>query len=852
VPLVHGHRLVSADGAQQVRQQAAKLCDLALKHSMIQQVDQVTHGREILDLIFSNNEDLVSSVTVAAWPAFTDHSVVTASVSYKLEKENAAEETHLLDSGRRLKKLNFMKAPWPEIQGELRKIDWSPMKELAKECPASAHSWFMETLIPVLENLVPLRGPKFSKRSRVDRERKLLWRKLSKLQRKIEESSSATKLAKLIQDKWDLEMQLKVEYSSLNLKDEEQAILNIKNNPKAFFSFARSRQKTRARIGPFLDPATGQPNPDPDFAAGVLSDQYKSVFVEPRSAWKVDNPSEFFAQPDASDFPEFSEIPFTEMDMEIACSELSSSSAAGADGVPASLLKFCRKELRKPLCILWRASLDQGSIPPDLLLVLVSPVHKGGSRGSPKNYRPVALTSHLTKVFERVVRKALVTHLEKNGLLPDGQHGFRALRSTLTQLLTYWDTLLDDMELGKGVDVIYTDFSKAFDTVETGVLLHELKQCGVKGRVGCWLASFLDPKTRKQAVAVDGRVSPLIPVLSGVPQGTVLGPVLFLVHIRNIANGLSPGTSATSFADDTRVQRGVNSASDCSELQADLNCIYQWAGEVNMMFNSDKFECLRYWADPEKAPPIQYLAPDNTPIVVKSDLRDLGVRISSNLSFSIHIENTVLAASKLVGWGLRTFGGRGRAVMLTLLKSLVQPKLDYCSQLWSPSDQGSINKLELVQKHLVDRIKCGKLQGLNYWDKLSNLRLYSQERRRERYQVIFLWKISQGMVSGYDLQFTSGMGRRGRIIIPKAVVRAAPSAVRNARERSLGVRGAHIFNLLPEHIRSMNSEHIDYFKNHLDVFLSSIPDQPTVTGLGRAAESNSLLHQLPMFYTQTV
>ena len=190
--------------------------------------------------------------------------------------------------------------------------------------------------------------------------------------------------------------------------------------------------------------------------------------------------------------------------------------------------------------------------------------------------------------------------------------------------------------------------------------------------------------------------------------------------------------------------------------------------------------------------------------------------------------------------------------MLTLLKSLVQPKLDYCSQLWSPSDQGSINQLELVQKHLVDRIRCPKLVGLNYWDKLSELHLYSQERRRERYQVIFLWKISQGMVSGYDLEFTSGMGRRGRTIIAKTVVRAAPSVVRNARERSLGVRGANIFNLLPEQLRSINTNHVDLFKNHLDVFLSTIPDQPTVTGLGRAAESNSLLHQLPMFYTQTV
>ena len=191
--------------------------------------------------------------------------------------------------------------------------------------------------------------------------------------------------------------------------------------------------------------------------------------------------------------------------------------------------------------------------------------------------------------------------------------------------------------------------------------------------------------------------------------------------------------------------------------------------------------------------------------------------------------------------------------MLTVLKTLVQPKLDYCSQLWSPSDQSSINRLESVQRHLVGRISDSKLKGLNYyWEKLQELKVYSQERRRERYQLIFIWKISQGMVSGYDLTFTSGLGRRGRVVIPKQVVKAAPSVVRNARERSLGVRGAQIFNLLPEKLRSMNSGHIEYFKNHLDVFLSSIPDQPTMTGLGRAAETNSLLHQLPIFYSLTV
>ena len=129
--------------------------------------------------------------------------------------------------------------------------------------------------------------------------------------------------------------------------------------------------------------------------------------------------------------------------------------------------------------------------------------------------------------------------------------------------------------------------------------------------------------------------------------------------------------------------------------------------------------------------------------------------------------------------------------MLTLLKSLVQPKLDYCSQLWSPSDQNSINKLEAVQRHLVTKIKDSRLSGLNYWEQLSELHLYSQERRRERYQLIFLWIIVQEMVSDYDLQFTYDLGsRRGRTITPKQVVKAAPSIVRNAREGSVGVRGA--------------------------------------------------------------
>ena len=139
--------------------------------------------------------------------------------------------------------------------------------------------------------------------------------------------------------------------------------------------------------------------------------------------------------------------------------------------------------------------------------------------------------------------------------------------------------------MGGGADAIYLDFSQAFDKVEHGLLLHKLKEFGVTGGVGHWISVFLDSALRQQAVVVDGRVSNLCPVTSGVPQGTVLGPVLFLVHIACIADSLSPGTDATSFADDTRVMRGIKSATDRTVLQEDLMKVYDWASHVNMHFN---------------------------------------------------------------------------------------------------------------------------------------------------------------------------------------------------------------------------------------------------------------------------
>ena len=386
------------------------------------------------------------------------------------------------------------------------------------------------------------------------------------------------------------------------------------------------------------------------------------------------------------------------------------------------------------------------------------------------------------------------------------------------------------------------DFSKAFDKVETGVLLHKLRDSKVVGKVGIWLGKFLDSSCRQQAVAVEGRLSGLSPVISGVPQGTVLGPILFLLHISCIAREVSSESTVSSYVDDTRVTRVITSpSSDCPSLQQDLQAVYRWAQDVNMVFNGDKFEMLRFWPGRIPKPTTGYTDPDGNIIEEKSNLRDLGVQVSSDLTFSIHIENVVCAATKMVGWVMRTFSRRSRFLMLTVWKTLIQSKLDYCSQLWSPSDQISISKLESVARSFTARVSG--LEELDYWERLKNLGMYSQERRRERYQIIFIWKLSQGLVTGYSLPFQQNERRGTHVTVPP-MASNSPAAVRKAREASLQVKGARLFNLAPKELRNMSGVPVDMFKSGLDAWLSKIPDQPTVPGRQRAALTNSLIDQV--------
>ena len=236
--------------------------------------------------------------------------------------------------------------------------------------------------------------------------------------------------------------------------------------------------------------------------------------------------------------------------------------------------------------------------------------------------------------------------------------------------------------------------------MDHGVLLHKIRALGICGRLGVWLAKFLSD--RYQAVACDGHISAKSLVTSGVPQGTVLGPILFLILILDISDGVSEGTRVSSFADDTRVSRGMKTTADPPQLQEDLKTIYAWADRVNMSFNGDKFECLRYWPDKDIGDVFRkefpYTNGDGVDIEEKEFLKDLGVQMSADLTFSQHIDKLVTSCRKLSGWIMRTFRSRHPTVMITIWKSMLQSRLDYCSQLWSPYLASEINRIEDIQR----------------------------------------------------------------------------------------------------------------------------------------------------------
>lgn len=802
-------------------------------YCLTQIIHSPTRLNNILDLFLTNNEHIIHNYETYH-TNLSDHNLITVTTSIDTNGlANPACVAKTPVSKLTFSDLNFYNknVDWDALRAQIAAVDWLSL--LSSQSVDAQLDTILRLLLEACVTHVP-RRPSGSNTTMIPRDRRALMRARTRLRKKSTTNQHDRDLINAKIDRINTAL-VNSAANELHLK-EAKAVAAIKTNPKFFYKYAFTKSKARIPVGPLT--VNDNIITDPQAISNTIKHQYETVFSTPLPSKVIHDKASFFNSP-IERAEQLMDVSITSHDITNAIKTLKKNSAAGPDHLPAILLKQCALEVSVPLLTFYRESLASGVVPQLLRSARITPIYKGGSRGEAKNYRPIALTSHLVKTLEKIIVSKITTFLESTNQLNKGQHGFRRGRSCLSQLLAHYERIISALESNTVLDVIYLDFAKAFDKVDHGVLLHKLRDMGISGRLGLWISEFLTNRT--QFVAVGGSCSDVSPVVSGVPQGSVLGPLLFLIHIHDIDHNITHST-VTSFADDTRISKTINNQDDAVLLQKDLDTIYQWAATNNMAFNNAKFEHLTYNTNPSVQPTTSYTAPDGSTISNPSEVQDLGVCFSSDATFSTHISVAAKKARSQLGWIMRTFHTRDPFPMLTLYKSLVVPLLEYCCQLWSPWTPGDIRALEAVQRSFTHRITI--FRDLNYWERLSALGLYSLQRRRERYAILYIWKIMRGLVSNdIGISFYD-QPRLGRLCTVDRVHPRALTRVKTLKTNAFATRGPTLFNALPITLRAKTDVSLETFKATLDRFLRTLPDEPPMPQYHSRSSTNSIVDWL--------
>ena len=481
--------------------------------------------------------------------------------------------------------------------------------------------------------------------------------------------------------------------------------------------------------------------------------------------------------------------------------------SCGPDELHPRLLIELADEIAAPIALLLNASLEKGIVPRDWRRAFVSPIFKKGSRHLAENYRPISLTSILCKIMEKLVRDELVTHLLKEGLLSKKQYGFISGRATTTQLLYYLDECTRITADGGVVDSIYLDFSKASDTVPHRRLMGKLEAYGVRGELLNWIQAFLSDRT--QEVVVNGTNSPPAPVISGIPQGTVLGPVLFVIYINDLLDKISSG--GLMFADDTKIYRQIKSRDDAIQLQADITKLEEWSKLWQLHFNHDKCHVLTMGKFENIRHAHRYVVYGNE-IEHVFDEKDLGITIDSDLKFEEHISRKVKVANAIVGQMRRSFSYLDCDTFKRIFVAFVRPHLEYGEAVWSPHLVKNIDAIENVQIRATKLVDG--LSELDYSERLKKLDLPTLTYRRRRGDIIEMYK----HFHTYDKStLAPSFKPKDRISRQHRFQLHAPptkDGLHGAQTNFFFQRTTKLWNNLPEHV--VEAEEVNTFKNRLD------------------------------------
>jgi len=419
---------------------------------------------------------------------------------------------------------------------------------------------------------------------------------------------------------------------------------------------------------------------------------------------------------------------------------------------------------------------------------------------SPGNYRPVSLTSVVGKMMESIIRDKLVKHMMDHNLCCNEQHGFVPGRSCMTQLLVtleIWSQLIDS---GAPIDVLY--FRKAFDTVPHQRLLKKLVSYGVTGKLLDWIKNFLSG--RRQRVVVNGELSAWADILSGIPQGSVLGPILFVIFINDLPDVVRSTTKI--FADDTKLFRAIRTHEDHEIIQQDLDNLVKWSRDWQLGFNESKCKILHLGSsNPGMEYSMNAVTLDET-----TNEKDLGVFIDKELKFHSHISKAVSKASRMLGLIRATFTCLDTSTVPKLYSTLVRPHLEYGNVIWHPRFRGDKLEIEKVQRRATKLIP--ELRHLPYEERIRHLKLPSLEHRRRRGDMIQTFKILNG-IDRIDQHMFFPMTNKSTTRGHSQKIAKKHSKL-SMRQTVFSQRVVNDWNSLPEIV--INSPSLNTFKSSLD------------------------------------
>lgn len=553
----------------------------------------------------------------------------------------------------------------------------------------------------------------------------------SKLYKKAKKTGLLSDYSKYLLARYHYQRLCKIEYKKYLSK----TAINLRKCPKLFWNFVNSKRKSCAYPSCMAYNGVYSTSHSSSGHSELFADFFNAVY----STFEyIPNSYPFYIQQHDIPYPKVSRD-----SVEIAAKSIKSSFKSGPDMIPSFILRECACALSLPLNLLFNHSLRLGYFPAKWKSSYIVPLHKCGMKSQVENYRGIAKLSAIPKLFESIICNQLTFELQR--IISPAQHGFLSGKSTITNLLEFTTKVF--LSYGKSLqtDVIYTDFSKAFDTLNHRLLLMKLKSYGFPEVLLRWFQSYLCGRT--QYVVFNDCYSRAINVTSGVPQGSHLGPILFLLYINDLVQVIE-NASILLYADDVKLFYSSNFPNNM--LQLDLNNLVSWCNLNGMKLNIKKCKHMTF---ARKSLFHSVYSISNCPLETVTNINDLGILMDSKLRFDLHVGRIINKANGVLGFIKRwSKEFNDPYISKKLFSGLVRPILEYGSVIWNPGFMCDISRIESVQKQFLlfclRSLDWGSTYQLPpYVNRLKLIHLPTLESRRTTLDVLFILKIIKGDIN---------------------------------------------------------------------------------------------------------